>query len=233
MAHDAPAAASAADVDTERRLTRLEQAVKDVRPKTKDVWDRLQAISPLVSGVLVAFVGYLFTGSVNNAIQRQQLQLSNAKEMRELIVQLNSGNADEAQSVALTLSAFGGPAVPPLITVLVSGDDERASAAEQGLRAIGLGDSSAVCDPARKILDNRSGLVSWVACLSVIRLLGDMECTGARPSVEAFAKALEAAGQTPGSSPPGWRVAPKPPLDPIVLGQLKVELERTLTVLRP
>jgi hypothetical protein len=233
MTDDALSAAAEAAAAREARLGQLEQAVKRLQPKTKDPWEKLQAVSPLISGLLVVIVGYFLTGSVNNAIQRQQLQLSNVKEMRELIVQLNSNGCGEAQSAALTLSAFGRPAVPPLVSVLVSGGDECASAAEQALRGIGLGDPGAVCEPARKLLDSRSGLVSWVACLSVIRLLGDMECTGVRPSVEAFARAVEAAGQKPGSTPPAWRVAPSPALDPIVLGLMKKELERTLKVIRP
>ena len=95
----------------EARLSRIEDGLKKLQPKQKDGWEKLQALTPLVSGILVAVVGYFLTGSVNNAIQRQQLQLSNVKEMRELLAQLNTADSTLADSAAFTLSAFGRPAV--------------------------------------------------------------------------------------------------------------------------
>jgi hypothetical protein len=234
MKDDGLTAAVEAAVDRDARLSRLEEAVKKLQPKKKDGWEKLQAAAPLISGLLVVIFGFILTGSVNNAIQRQQLQLSNVKEMRELLAQLSSADEDVADSAAFTLSAFGRPAVPALMSALAAGGDVRAPAAEQALRAIGLGDPVAVCEPTRKLLDSRSGLVSWIAYLSALRLLADVECGGARASVQAFATALERTSQKPddpGAS--GWRVAPSPPLDPILLGQLQKELARTLKVLRP
>jgi hypothetical protein len=232
MDDDAHATAAEAAVAREVRLSRLEEDLKKLRPQRKDGWERLQAVTPLVSGLLVAIVGYFLTGSVNNAIQRQQLQLSNVKEMRELLAQLNTADANEAEAAAFTLSAFGRPAVPALMAALLAGGEVRAPAAERALRAIGLNDSEAVCEPTRKVLDNRTGRFSWVAHLSAIRLLGDLECRGARASVESYAQALGQIKSPNDVSGFASRVDPDPPLDLAAIEQLQSETTRTLRILR-
>ena len=123
MHDDAAATAAQAAAERETRLRRIEEELKKLQPKRKDGWEKLQALTPLVSGVLLAFVGYFLTGSVNNAIQRQQLQLSNVKEMRELLAQLETADSNQADVAAFTLSAFGRPAVPPLMAALLSGGE--------------------------------------------------------------------------------------------------------------
>jgi hypothetical protein len=233
MTEDALTDAAEAAAAREARLSQLEQDVKKLQPKTKDPWEKLQAVGPLISGLLVAIVGYLLTGSVNNAIQRQQLQLSNVREMRDLLAQLNAADADQADVAAFTLSAFGRPAVPALMAALAAGGEVRAPATERALRAIGLGDPEAVCGPARQLLDNRSGRFPWVAHLSAIRLLGDLECRGARTSVESFARALDVIHKPSDLGTFAWRVAPDPPLDLDGVGRLKTELERTRRILNP
>jgi hypothetical protein len=233
MQDDALSVAAEAAAAREARLSQLEQAIKKLQPKTRDRWEKLQAVTPLISGLLVVIVGYYLTGSVNNAIQRQQLQLSNVREMRELLAQLNTADANQAESAAFTLSAFGRPAVPALVAALAAGGEVRAPAAEGALRTIGLNDPEAVCEPARKLLDNRSGSFSWIAHLSAIRLLGDMECRGARTSVEAFAQALGTVRNPSDLGAFAWRFAPDPPLDLDGVGRLKAELERTLKILSP
>jgi hypothetical protein len=230
MTDDALHAAVAAAAEREARLSQLEQAVKKLQPRTKDGWEKLQAVGPLIAGVLVAIVGYFLTGSVNNAIQRQQLQLSNVREMRELLAQLNT---PEAESAAFTLSAFGRPAVPALVAALAAGGDPRAPAAESALRAIGLDDPGAVCTAARKIIDNRTALFSWLAHLSAIRLLRDVECPGARASLEAYSQALGAVQKPSDLAAFASRFAPDPALDLDGVGQLKSEIDRTLKVHRP
>jgi hypothetical protein len=233
MTDEAHARAAEIAVARETRLTRLEDDLKKLKPKEKDGWEKLQAITPLIAGVVLAFVSYLLTGSVNNAIQRGQLQLSNVKEMRELLAQLDTGDARAADSAAFTLSAFGPPAVPPLLAALLAGGEVRAPAAERSLRAIGLSDPTAVCGPIQRVIDNRTGRFSWLAHLSTVRLLGDLECRDARASLEAYARAL-AQVKTPADvvqfAP---RVDPDPPLDLSAVEQLQSETSRTLRIVRP
>ena len=232
MHDDAHATAAEAAAAREARLGRLEEGLKKLQPKQKDPWEKLQAVTPLVSGILVALVGYLLTGSVNNAIQRQQLQLSNVKEMRELLAQLNTADSNQAEAAAFTLSAFGRPAVPALVAALLAGGEVRAPAAERALRAIGLNEPVAVCGPARKVLDNDTGRVSWVAHLAAIRLLGDLECRDARASVEAYLRALDQVKSPNDVSGFAARVDSDPPLDLAAVGQLQTEAARTLRILR-
>ena len=168
MTDEAHAKAAEVAIARETRLTRLEDDVKKLKPKGKDGWEKLQAVTPLIAGVVLAFVSYLLTGSVNNAIQRQQLQLSNVKEMRDLLAQLDTADAAAAESAAFTLSAFGRPAVPPLMAALLAGGEVRAPAAERSLRAIGMNEPAAVCGPIRRVIDNRTGRFSWLAHLSSI-----------------------------------------------------------------
>jgi hypothetical protein len=225
----APAELAAA---REARLVRLEEAVAKLQPKRKDAWEKLQSVGTLASGVLVAVVGYFLTGSVNNALQRQQLQLSNVKEMRDLIGQLNTADADQADAAALTLSAFGRPAVPAVMGALVAGGEVRAPAAERALRAIGLDDPEAVCDPARKVIDNRTARFSWLAHLAALRLLGDLDCGGARESVEAYARALAGVRSADDLATFAARVDGEVPLDREGADQLGAQASRTLGALR-
>jgi len=216
----------------EARLRQLEERIETLQPKRKDAWEKLEALMPLVSGVLLAIVGYFLTGAVSNAIQRQQLQLSNVTQMRDLLAQLNTADSDQADAAAFTLAAFGRPAVAPLMAALLAGGDVRAPAAERALRAIGLSDPAAVCESTSKVLDNRTGRFPWVAHLSAIRLLGDLECRAARGSVEAYAEALSAIKSPNDVSRFAARVDSDPPLDFAAIEQLQAETERTLRILR-
>lgn len=216
----------------EARLGHVEQELKKLQPTRKDGWEKLQAVTPMVSGLLVVIVGYFLTGSVTNAIQRQQLQLSNVTEMRDLLAQLDTADTGQAEAAAFTLSAFGRPAVPALMAALIAGGEVRAPAAERALRAIGLADPGAVCEATRKIIDNRTGRFSWVSHLSAVRLLGDLECRQARASVEAYAQALGAVRAPADLAAFTSRVDPDPPLDLGAVEQLKTETERALRMLR-
>lgn len=223
----------AAEVAAQReaRLNRIEQDVKNLRPKTKDRWEKAQALMPLVSGILVAVVGYFLTGSVNAAIQRQQLQLANVKEMRELLIQLNNGNTEQAEATGFALSAFGRPAVPALIAVLAAGGEVRAPAAERALRIIGLSDPDGVCPPLRRVLDNHSASYAWTAHLAAVRLAGDLECRQVGASLDGLHSRLEKV-QRPDNlgSLAGW-VASDPMLDLQAVDSLKKELSRTRRII--
>ena len=78
----------------EARITKLEAELEQVKRKGKDAWDIFQSLSqslsPFVTGVVLAIVGYFLTGAVNVALQKQQMQLSNVKEMKELLEKLGT-----------------------------------------------------------------------------------------------------------------------------------------------
>src|ERR1700683_4192282 len=75
----------------------------------KDGWDKLQALAPLITGVVLAAIGYLLTGSVNQAVQKSQLQFNYVKEMQDLLVKLGDPKTtlEEAKTTAVGLAAFG------------------------------------------------------------------------------------------------------------------------------
>jgi hypothetical protein len=157
-------------------------------PKGIDWLAWLQASTPIV----VALVGLYFTDAVRTGFERQQLQLANASGMQALLVQLlgPSVSQTEARAAASTLSAFGAPAVAPLLTALADADDVRTPAIEGALRAIGLNDPEAVCGPLLAVLEHRTGRYSLVMHRSAIRVIGDVRCPGARTLLEGYRQAL-------------------------------------------
>lgn len=154
----------------------------------RDWLEVVKAFSPLVTGVVLALVGYLLTGSVNQALQRRQLELSNVSEMRQLIVELSDPTTSlrEAEAMAVTLSAFGGYAVPPLLNLLENGGDTKIVAARRGLRAAALTDSAAVCRGLRRVLTNRTRWFRWETHLAAIELAGELGCTELQGALERY-----------------------------------------------
>jgi len=228
---DALASAAALAAERETRLRRIEDDLKNLKPKRKDSWEKFQVLTPLIAALAVAVVGYFLTGSVNNAIQRQQLQLSNVKEMREMLLELPTADPVKAEATGFTLGVFGRPAVPALMAALIAGGEARAPASEIALREIGFDDPAAVCGPVRKIIDDRKGRYSWLAHLSALKLIGDLGCTDARDSVDKYANAL-AAAQTDLKSFATY-VSADPALDASAIGQLDKQTQRAIQMLRP
>jgi len=147
--------------------------LKQAEPEKGIDWPAwIQAISP----VLLALVGLYFTDTVRMGFERQQLQLANASGMQALLVQLlgEKVSQTEARAAALTLAAFGPPAVAPLITALTDADDVLTPAIEGALRAIGLSEPAAVCGPLMSILEHHTGRYSWLMHRSAIRVIADV-----------------------------------------------------------
>jgi hypothetical protein len=240
MLTDTEIAAIAKSVSAEQRLATLESEVGELRkPKPKpgkDGWDKFSALTPLISGILLAIVGYFLTGSVNNALKRQEVQLSNVREMRELLARLQGPaeqlKVEEAEGAAFTLAAFGAPAVAPLITVLTAGDDVRAVAAEKALRAIGFSDPAVVCRPMLKIVDNHTGRFSWIVHKHAIRLIGDLECSDAGPVLAPYSALVKKAKDGNGLAEYQRIVDSSMPIDIDGVTQLDEEVERALRITR-
>jgi hypothetical protein len=179
-----------------RRVAALESAAKKPPPPPpkKGAWDLAALLMPLMNGVAIALVGWWLTGAVELALKRDTLQLAQVKEMQALITGLTSDklDAETALPTALTLAAYGKPAVPPLLALLTERFDEvRGPAAESALRAIGMANREAVCEPLVVLAKARAGRLSWPVHATVIRLIGDSQCDKAAAQLRAIDRRLE------------------------------------------
>jgi hypothetical protein len=134
----------------------------------------------------------------------------------------------DARAAASTLSAFGPPAVAPLITALADADDVRTPAIEGALRAIGLSNAEAVCGPLLSILEHQTGRYSWLMQRSAIRVIGDVRCPSARTLLESYGKAVE--DRTLKAFDPATETWT--PLSPEILELLETDVDRALSEAR-
>jgi hypothetical protein len=184
-------AASLGSIDA--RLKKIEDGFEKLSaPKRKDGWDRLQASSTLISSIGAAVLAFFLTGSVNQALQQKQFDLSAVKEMKESIAALNKPDLSvaEAQTKAAELAAFGRPAVPAFINFLQSDNTETVHGAERGLRLIGSLSPDAVCPQVTSIIRNRSGLYTFLTHRRALEIMGDLDCEKSLPAVTAYNRAL-------------------------------------------
>jgi len=212
-----------------RRVAALEAppAPPKDKPKGKDAWDRLQVLMPLVNGIVLALVAWWVSGAVEYALKRDTLQLAQAKEMQALIAGLAGDNVDaqSATSAALTLAAYGRPAVGPLLSLLSERYDEvRGPAVESALRAVGIVQPDAVCTPLSTLLRSRSTRLGWPAKATLIRLLGDVQCMQARLQLEALRQRLGGGAVVDLAR----EFAPQPTFDGVATKELLKALDESL-----
>lgn len=200
--------------------------------KQKDNWDKFAAFAPLISGVVVAIVAYLLTDSVNTALKREELQLSNVTEMRALLLSLQGPKEEEWRAAAAALSAFGVAAVPPLVASLTTADEIRTTLIETSLRGIGMSYPKAVCTPMIAVLDNRTARFTWLMHKSAIRLIGDLGCEGAGSVVLRYSAVVEQARASGDLAAYQVLVEADPPVTPIALTLIEEDLKRTLPIVQ-
>jgi hypothetical protein len=199
----------------------------------KDNWEKLQALSPLITGVVLAVVGYFLTGSVNQAFQKSQLQFSYVKEMQELLAKLGeSKTLEEAKTTAVALAAFGPYAIPPLLNEIQSGEMNRPAAGEYGLRAVALADPVKACPALGRVLENRTAAYNWLTHRAAVRILGSANCQSARPVIERYKARLQSASSSQESFAAFQEsVADEPAVTKETVDLLKSEVEKTLKLL--
>ncbi len=176
----------------DERIERLEKRIEGAAAKRRDWIDKVQLLVPILQAGAVAFFAFLFTGNVTTAIQKQQLALSGAKEMRDLLLDLEGAQTtkEKAAAAALTLSAFGKSAVTPLINVLQAGGQYQTPAAERGLFAVGLTDSAAVCTQLLRVIEDRRQLYGPETHLGAIQVLGELRSREAVPALREYTQLL-------------------------------------------
>jgi hypothetical protein len=177
----------------QHKVTHLEAEVKKAGSDSK-LLPKIKDIAAILTPLILAAVSFYVTNSITGAMQREKLDLDHLSVMKELMTELASPDIDsaKAEAVAVSLAAFGQAAIVPLIHELQVGGDIRPLAAEEGLRAIAFRDPETVCARLGDVLRNRSGLFSWQAQNSVIRLLGDIGCGAALEDLKEFQVRLEA-----------------------------------------
>lgn len=212
----------------EEHFKDLEARLKKLEKKPKDHWDKLQAVSGLVSGVLVAVVGILLTSSINKTLQERQFQASSAKDMQELLMRICNPKTElpDKESAALVLANFGRYAVQPLVSQLQAEEANRRVAAAEGLRAIGRAEPEYVCREMARILENRTQAFTWYTHKAVIRLLRDTECRAAVPALRAYGESLADFERY------RRRVSQDPAPGPSSLEELQKEVKSALEILQ-
>jgi hypothetical protein len=200
----------------------------------KDNWDRLQALSPLITGVVLAAIGYFLTGSVNQAFQKSQLQFNYVKEMQELLSKLGDSKTtlEEARTTAVALAAFGSFSIAPLVNEIQSGKLNRPDAGEYGLRAVALADPVNACPALGRVLENRTAAYNSLTHRAAVRILGSANCQTTRPVLVRYGVRLSAAV----SSQNGFvafqqTLADEPAVTKETVDLLKSEVEKTLKLL--
>lgn len=211
------------------RLQLLESEIAKLKAPPLLWLEILKALSPLITGLFLLGVGYQLTGSIENALAQKEHQLSNVKEMREIILKLESSETslNEAMANVRTLSAFGTAAIPPLISMLGSSGDTKILAAQEGLRAIALYDRLEVCVRLTKIVNNRTRLFSWEAHRWAIKLIGELDCREAETlkALESYLALLEGSTQAPGFAPYSRTVREIPEISERSFEQIREELD--------
>jgi hypothetical protein len=212
----------------------VESGEKTQAKAPKDRWDKLQAFSPLITGVVLALIGYFLTNSVNQGFQRSQLQFNYVKEMQELLAKLGDPKTgpEEAKTIAVALAAFGSYSIPPLLNEIESLLPNRQTAGESGLRAVALADPNTACPWLGRVLENRTAAYNFFTHRAAIRILGSANCQVARPVLSGYQFRLNGAA----SSPEGFTafqaaLADVPSLTKENVDQLKSELEKALKLL--
>ena len=163
------------------RLNKLEGS----RSSPKKAWYDSQLFSTVLSGVLLALFGFFLTGRLSQSAKERELNTTNAAQMQALLVKISTGTAQEAEAAAISLTTFGRYSIPPLIANLQYGP-ERSLAAERGLMAVALTDSTAVCETLRSVLDNRTRRYTAQSHTVAIRIMGAAACRTALPTLERY-----------------------------------------------
>jgi len=206
-------------------------------PPRKGVLDVVQAFGPIVSGLLVALVAYVLTGSVTQILEERRVELSFGQAMQPLLVKLRDSKADriEAEATALTLAvAFGKDAALPLLSELQTGTEVSVPAAEKALQALGLNHRQPTCDVLARAVGNRTRLFSWTTQRTAARLLADLDCQHAVPTLAAYrAFLVSLAAQPPERALEEYRqaVRDEPPVSIGTLAELRAAIDQALRLL--
>ena len=180
------------------RLKALEEGLKQLRPRSS-LRDWIQTLGPYLSGLIILIVGFWLKDSVSLAFQREQLDLSYVKDVRELIENFDKATEQSsADANAIALAMYGRFAIVPLIERLESGDVAKI-AAERGLRLVGANQPAAACPRFAQLLDDPAHRFTWQTHKTIIRLMGVSECVESIGVLETYVVTLDKVSADAGS----------------------------------
>ena len=158
---------------TEGRLEALESQVSSLVEKTKDsqkdIWDKIDSISGLISGGLIAIIGlvatYVYRGkqhATEKARGERQISILEAQTIQSFMPQLQSGDEKAVEAALLTIAGLGNIELATRLATLY-----RTEGAVSALSKIASSPDSATAQQAEKSLEQ---IVSSIE-LSALRKL--------------------------------------------------------------
>jgi hypothetical protein len=159
----------------------------ETRPsRSASPWYDSDILKTVVSGIILAAFGFFLTGRLEQSTKERELSTRNATDMQGPLLKLRTGNSQEAQAAAMSLTTYGQYAIPPLVESLQA-SPESATAAENGLKALALTDAEGVCTTLARVLANRTQRYDAQTHSAVIRVLGEADCQSSVPALKEYA----------------------------------------------
>jgi len=186
------------------KVAELETTVLARQDPTRDFWDKVGIIMPVVTGLLTLFaslvlagVAWLISGRVEQALRERQFQFENAKVVESSLERLGQGaDAATTRRISVSLAGYGRYAIAPLIQAMQNAAPEQMDALADGLRAVGVTDRAAVCDQLRSVLGNRTKLYHLDVQRSAAQGLGDLNCQSASAPLQEYITRLQIAKES-------------------------------------
>lgn len=182
-----------------QRIEKLEAGARQPAPPAHPLLRLVSWMGPalpaLIGSVVVLMLGYWIKDSVDQALSRQQLQLSYVKEMQPLLEKLGHSGEGELgatgkEQIAVLLAGFGEPAVMPLAHELRYAGS-RLQSAETGLRALAMSNPDAICRRLPAVLGSAPPLLGWQGQQAVAGVLASAGCVQAAPLLRQQALAIK------------------------------------------
>jgi hypothetical protein len=212
---------------------RLKGVEGDLRKlKSSSLRDWLQTLGPYIGGLVVLLVGFWIKDSVTIALQREQLDLNYVQQMRDLIKDFaQSQDETVATANAIGLAMYGEYAVFPLVERLEDGGDVIPAAAERGLRLIGTEHAPQACLKFRRVINDRTHRFRWQTHKTLIKVIGQSECTDGRADLENYRAALKQLATAESRTAFSRRYSVQAGFDGDSVKQLVRELDAALEIL--
>jgi hypothetical protein len=220
--------------DVDHRLKELQKKVEGLQPKKRDNWEKGQMIASISTPLITFFLGFFFINLVNQGIERQKMHVSNVSQMQSLLKELRDPTtpAEEAETAAIALSAFGPAAITPMLNLIQTGEANSVIAGETGLRAIGMTDQEVTCERLVNVISSRSPLYSWFTHRSAIHLIGDLSCKDSLTPIENYETLLKNSTTDSGLAEFKQFVRDNPTVTVESIELLQKEIERTKKILK-